>query len=625
MLISSRTYLAEVALALALAVCACSDGEGSHGRPEERGLLTVPSTPSSQVRSPDVQHEATTSVVAPSAPAVEREPRHRAEAPPAPAALSVVALSSSELALSWESRADTAAVGVYEVYRAERLVAKVRQASFTDGGLRAAARACYSLRACNDAGACSPLTPPVCGQTRDTTPPTVPAQVAVTAEPGNQVVVAWGPSSDDVGVTGYEVRRGSEQVAATSSTSIRQTKLETLHEYCYAVRAFDDAGNRSPWSDPACVRIADTTPPTVPALDAKAVGEHEISLSWTAASDDVGVVRYEVERVRQGAHAAPTPISGTTMRDTGLTVATSYCYAVRACDGAGNCSAPSAAACAETPDLTPPSRPAGLAATAIDDRHVEVRWEPSTDNVGVVEYQLFRGGELLHRTGTNSSLRDGNLRPGVEYCYAVLAADAAGNRSGVSQSVCARTPDLTPPTEPGRAAAVSVSSSQLFLAWDPSTDDVGVAGYEVLRGKDVIATVTATRARQRNLRSNVEYCYSVRAFDAAGNRSTVAGPFCATTLDPTQLGPPSDLRVRRVSSTNVLLQWEPSEQAGVLYRIYAQGARVVGLTAASTYTPSGRLGAEPSCFQVAALDAQGRESAKSNEACAASGSALSVR
>jgi len=108
----------------------------------------------------------------------------------------------------------------------------------------------------------------------------------------------------------------------------------------------------------------------------------------------------------------------------------------------------------------------------------------------------------------------------------------------------------------------------------------------------------------------------VRALDASGNRSEPAGPACARTADPTQLSSPSDLRVARVSTTEVLLQWEPSEQEGVLYRIYESGMKYVGLTRSSTFNPSGRMGARAGCYRVAAVDDQGRESPRSNEACA---------
>jgi chitodextrinase len=378
------------------------------------------------------------------------------------------------------------------------------------------------------------------------------------------------------------------------------------------VKAVDAAGNRSAASDPACATIPDTTPPTVPLrVTASASEERVVDLAWEGARDDVGVVRYEIHR----AGAPVITSTGTATRERGLAPAHHYCYAVAACDAAGNCSAPAPEACATTPDLTPPTRPATFDASARSDVAVELSWTRSTDEVGVTGYELKRRDKVVAALHPGIQFTDSGLRPGTQYCYTVLALDAAGNRSPAA-AACATTLDLTPPTAPGRPAAVSVSSSQLFVGWDPSTDDVGVLGYEVLRNGAVIAKVAVTRMRELKLPANREFCYTVRAFDAAGNRSDPAGPACATTADPSQLASPSDLRAVRVSATDVLLQWEPSEQEGVYYRIYENDNKSVGLTRGNTFNPSGRMGARADCYRVAALDDQGRESRRSNEVCA---------
>jgi hypothetical protein len=201
----------------------------------------------------------------------------------------------------------------------------------------------------------------------------------------------------------------------------------------------------------------------------------------------------------------------------------------------------------------------------------------------------------------------------VEYCYTIRAFDAAGNRSAFSARTCAMFPDTAPPSTPGRPNAVPVSSTQLVLAWDASTDDVGVKGYEVLRDGAVVATVPGLQARQPNLRPGQEYCYAVRAFDAAGNRSPATGPFCGKTPAPSEVAG-SGLRVQRLSPTSVVLGWEPTEGKRVTYKIYAQG-KLVGLTRKNTYAPSGLIAAAASCFRVTVVDDDGKESPKSDEVC----------
>ena len=82
-------------------------------------------------------------------------------------------------------------------------------------------------------------------------------------------------------------------------------------------------------------------------LAASAVSSSRVDLSWSAASDNVGVTGYEVERC-QGAgcasFAAVTTVSTLTWSDTGRSPGTSYSYRVRARDAAGNTGAYSAVA-----------------------------------------------------------------------------------------------------------------------------------------------------------------------------------------------------------------------------------------------------------------------------------------
>jgi chitodextrinase len=85
---------------------------------------------------------------------------------------------------------------------------------------------------------------------------------------------------------------------------------------------------------------ADTTPPTAPTgLSASAASSSQINLTWTAATDNVGVTGYRVERC-QGAGCSNFAEIGTTSStsfgDSGLSASTSYSYRVRAGDAANN-------------------------------------------------------------------------------------------------------------------------------------------------------------------------------------------------------------------------------------------------------------------------------------------------
>jgi chitodextrinase len=194
----------------------------------------------------------------------------------------------------------------------------------------------------------------------DTTPPSAPSGLSAAAA-GTQINLSWTASSDNVGVSGYQLERCQgagcttfAQIATPSGTTFNDVGLIASTSYSYRVRASDAASNLSGYSAVASATTPtlDTTPPTVPSgLSASAAGAGQINLSWTASTDNVGVSGYQLERC-QGAGCVnfaqiATP-AGTSFSDSGLAASTSYSYRVRASDGSGNLSLYSNVASATT-------------------------------------------------------------------------------------------------------------------------------------------------------------------------------------------------------------------------------------------------------------------------------------
>ncbi|MDO8668416.1 MAG: hypothetical protein Q7K35_05010, partial [bacterium] len=100
----------------------------------------------------------------------------------------------------------------------------------------------------------------------------------------------------------------------------------------------------------------DTTAPSKPTgLGATANSSSQIALSWTASTDDIGPIVYNIFR-NSTTTAAIATTTGTTYSDTGLSASTQYTYYVSAYDLAGNISEVSAGASATTGNVvTPPS------------------------------------------------------------------------------------------------------------------------------------------------------------------------------------------------------------------------------------------------------------------------------
>jgi hypothetical protein len=99
---------------------------------------------------------------------------------------------------------------------------------------------------------------------------------------------------------------------------------------------------------------------------AEAQGEHAVALRWGASR---GAVAYDVQR----GSAPLATVRGTRTLDEGLGVGGTYCYTVRALDGAGSPSDPVGPACATTPDLTPPTAPADVIAAPDGENAVTLR------------------------------------------------------------------------------------------------------------------------------------------------------------------------------------------------------------------------------------------------------------
>lgn len=178
----------------------------------------------------------------------------------------------------------------------------------------------------------------------DTVAPTAPANLVASNVAATSASLAWGASTDNVGVTSYKVYSGANLLATVtgSTLSYNLTGLTSNTSYSLTARAFDAAGNQSAASNTATFTTpaipVDTSAPTVP-TGLHVMGNPTstiVPLMWNASTDNVGVTGY---RVYNGSTLVTT-VSGTTLsyNVTGLTANTSYTFTVQAIDAAGNVS-----------------------------------------------------------------------------------------------------------------------------------------------------------------------------------------------------------------------------------------------------------------------------------------------
>lgn len=223
---------------------------------------------------------------------------------------------------------------------------------------------------------------------------------------------------------------------------------------------------------------SDTVAPTAPTLSASGTTQTTTNLSWSGATDNVGVTGYDV--YRNGSLIGSTT-TATTFAVTGLTASTTYTFNVKAKDAAGNASANSntvsVTTLAPVPDTTAPTAPT-LSASGTTATSTNLSWSGATDNVGVTGYDVYRNGSLIGSTTTATTFAVTGLTAATTYTFNVRSKDAAGNVSANSNTVSVTT--LTNNLTYCTSAATNTNDErigrvQLGTINNPST---GTAGYE---------------------------------------------------------------------------------------------------------------------------------------------------
>jgi fibronectin type 3 domain-containing protein len=261
-------------------------------------------------------------------------------APTVPSSLSAVSTSQS-VALTWGASSDNWGVTSYVVYRdgLPLMTLAGTATSYTDRALVGSTLHRYQVTARDAAGNESQQSNTVARTLPDTTAPTAPTRLAGSLS-GFTVRLSWTASTDNVGVTGYTIYRGGVAIGTSTTPSYADSAAPLGKVASYTVRARDAAGNLGALSSTVKVTVpADKTAPTAPGGLKATAGSKQVTLTWTASSDNVGVVSYYVYRGN-----AKYKLLGKvlTYADTGLKTGTRYTYKIYALDAAGNRSSPTA-------------------------------------------------------------------------------------------------------------------------------------------------------------------------------------------------------------------------------------------------------------------------------------------
>ena len=420
----------------------------------------------------------------------------------------------------------------------------------------------------------------------DTVAPTAPTLTAsgTTLTTTN---LSWSGATDNVGVTGYDVYKDGVLLGSTASTSYAVSGLANSTTYVFTVKAKDAAGNVSVASNAVSVTtltpVPDTTAPTAPTLSASGTTSSSTNLSWSGATDNVGVTGYDV--YKDGILLGST--ASTTYAVSGLTASTTYSFYVIAKDAAGNVS-PASNTVSVTTSAVSLAYCTSLGSSTADEKIGKVVFGTiNNTSTGTAGYENFTAlstnvtantattititpswtstvyaegyavfidynqngvftdaGETVFTkaastttpvSGTftipaTASLGATRMRVSMKYNGVPTACEtfSYGQVEDYTVNIQAAVVDTTAPTAPTLTAS-GTTSSATNLAWSGATDNVGVASYDVYQGGVFKANVTTTTYAVTGLTASTTYSFYVIAKDAAGNVSPASNTVSVTT------------------------------------------------------------------------------------------------
>ncbi|WP_193726654.1 NPCBM/NEW2 domain-containing protein [Paenibacillus guangzhouensis] len=328
----------------------------------------------------------------------------------------------------------------------------------------------------------------------DYTPPTAPTNLTVSNVTQNSAQLNWTASTDDVGVTAYDIYSGSTVIGSTTSTNYKATGLAADGAtYTFTVKAKDAAGNVS-----AASNAVQVTTPILPQV-------YLTDLNWVSATAGWGTVQKDKS------------IGENTITLNGKTYAKGI----------------------------------GTHAASHITYNLNGQYARFTSDVGVDDESTVGGTVVFQVWGDGNKLFDSQTMTWASQTQSIDISVAGVNQlqltvtdagDGISHDhadwadaqLFRGSSDTQAPTVPTNLAASNITENSVQLSWTASTDNVGVTGYDIYNGSTLAGTSTTTSFSITGLTAGTAYTFTVKAKDAADNSSAASHAVNITTQSAQQ-------------------------------------------------------------------------------------------
>ena len=316
---------------------------------------------------------------------------------------------------------------------------------------------------------------------------------------------------------------GSTSIFSTGT--VNEITAEAYGSYSVRIRRNTDWTD---WSKPLTIQIKE---PTV-AAEITALGSTTLpgldnanSVELTVLEEYETYVWFKDENLLEGVDFSGNTI---TVADPG-----SYTVVVTETDGCESLPSEPMIVTKDAPiDLI---KPENLIAEAVSATKINLFWDDlETDELGYEVYRSTSPGNeyaFIIKTGKDAiNFQDTGLLPGTTYYYIIRGVNDSGRSPSSNEASAVTDGDNLAPTIPGNLVKTGSTDISISLAWQPSTDNVGVYQYLVYSNGEVVGTTADTNITVEGLTPETLYSFTVTAKDLIGNESDPSNEITAVTI-----------------------------------------------------------------------------------------------